>query len=469
MDHKTYLEMFRKFNNLLYDHKINRDEYIKPISDKLISYSVDDIVEGKNYIDILICPICYNILKDPISCNSKEKSHSFCELCILKSLKINDKCPMCKQTFEYSTNNKTKELLKKLKFKCKYSEEGCKQILNYSYYFRHLEICTFKETLYECQVEKYNYSKKILLKCGYIGTIKDLIKHFKKCALLKYKCPFCNNNFLLIKIREHFSSYCKILIEFRESSTYIGYHDNNFNKNGFGKLYLPNGSRYEGEFKNGEANGFGMRFEDEEILYQGQFKNGRANGFGIQFSGGEVVYQGQFKNGRPNGIGIQFNADNIYQGEIKNDYSDGFGICLFEDDNWKKYEGEWKNGLFNGYGILYFQDGSIYHGIFKNDKINGFGISYIKNEGYYIGQHKDNKYHGYGKAYYLDTKIEIKGKFKHGDLNGFGIKFFPNGDIIEGYWKYGFLNGICFLYKANGEKYIKLYEDDEEIFSKKIC
>jgi hypothetical protein len=376
---------------------------------------------------------------------------------------------MCKQTFEYSTNNKIKELLRKLKFKCKYTEEGCKKILNYSYYFLHLEKCEFKESLYECHVEKYNYNKKILQKCGYIGTFKDQIKHFKKCALLKYKCLFCNNNFLLINIKEHFSSDCKILIEFRENYTYIGYHNNNFNKKVFGKLYLPDGTRYEGEFKYGESIGYGIEYLNySEKYYEGEWNNRQQDGIGIRFAGGEVVYQGQFKNGIANGIGIQFNANNIYQGEIKNGYSHGFGISLFKGDSKNKYEGEWKNGLFNGYGILYFQDGSIYHGIFKNDKFNGFGISYIKNESYYIGQHKDNSYHGYGKIYYFDTKIKIKGEFKDGNLNGFGIKYFPNGDIIEGYWKDGFLNEICFLYKANGEKFIKLYEDDEEIFSKKI-
>ena len=210
LNHKSYLQMVKEFNNLLKKHKIDKSEYIKP-SSNILDYNVNDVVEGKDYIDILICPICYNILKDPISCNFTEKSHSFCKNCIMQCLKINDKCPICKQTFKFGTNKKVKELLPKLKFKCKYAEEGCQKIFDYSYYPFHLEKCEFKENLYECQVEKYNFKNKAFQKCNYEGTFKKIMKHFKTCALLNYKCLFCNNNFLQINFKKHFSSDCKIM------------------------------------------------------------------------------------------------------------------------------------------------------------------------------------------------------------------------------------------------------------------
>ena len=69
---------------------------------------------------------------------------------------------------------------------------------------------------------------------------------------------------------------------------------------------------------------------------------------------------------------------------------------------------------------------------------------------------------------FLELKEIIKGEFKNGFLKGYGIKYFPNGDIIEGYCEYNYPNDIVFLYRSNGEKYIKYYENGEEIFSEKI-
>ena len=155
LSHASYLQIVKEFNDLLKKNNINKTKYINPVSN-ILYFNIDDLVESKKNIDILSCPICLNILKDPVSCNSTEKSHSFYKRCILKSLKTNDKCPICKQNFEFRTNNKLKLLLQKLKFKCKYAEEGCHRILDYPYYFIHLDKCKFKEILYECQVEKYN-------------------------------------------------------------------------------------------------------------------------------------------------------------------------------------------------------------------------------------------------------------------------------------------------------------------------
>ena len=469
LSHASYLQIVKEFNDLLKKNNIDKTEYIKPVSN-ILCYNIDDVVEGKKNIDILMCPICLNILKDPISCNSTEKSHSFCKKCILQSLKINDKCPMCKQNFEFGTNTKLKPLLQKLKFKCKYAEEGCHRILDYPYYFIHLDKCEFKETLYECQVEKYNYDEKIFEKCKYEGTFKKLMQHFKKCAFLKYKCIFCNKDIFQINGREHFSSSCKLLInrDDDEETTYIGYHEGNFIAQGFGKDLSDDGTKYLGEFKKGKANGFGLLFSGEEKLYQGEWKNGRKEGIGLLFDDGELFYQGEFKDGQKHGIGMQFFDDSIYEGEWKNGHIEGYGILIYKDGEIKKYEGELKNDTTNGYGILYYSDGSFYNGEFKDGSQTGFGIQYYYDKEYYVGQHKDSDYDGYGIIYYPETKIKIKGEFKNNNIEGYCIEYLSNGDIIEGYCKNGKLNEVAFVYKLNGDKYIKCYEDGNEIFSEKI-
>ena len=205
------IEISQELNSLLKKYNIDKVEYVKPFSIELY-YNPDNVIEGKKNINNLICPICYNILKNPISCNSTEKSHSFCEKCINKNLEINDKCPICKREFEFCINKKVEKLLQKLKFKCIYAKEGCHKILDYSIYFKHIDKCGFRDILYECQIDKYNYVEKKFKKCGYVGTIKKLNKHFIKCAFSVYKCIYCNKNIIQANIRQHYETECQILM-----------------------------------------------------------------------------------------------------------------------------------------------------------------------------------------------------------------------------------------------------------------
>ena len=64
-------------------------------------------------------------LENPINCSD----HSFCKECIDKYLKENNKCPICKNNFEYKINNDIINLLNKLFFKCKFKSDGCNDIL----------------------------------------------------------------------------------------------------------------------------------------------------------------------------------------------------------------------------------------------------------------------------------------------------------------------------------------------------
>mgnify|MGYP000863757590 FL=1 len=48
----------------------------------------------------------------------------------------------------------------------------------------------------------------------------------------------------------------------------------NFKKNGKGYLYLNDGSKYEGEFKDGLITGKGTYFEQGKIVAEGVWMNG---------------------------------------------------------------------------------------------------------------------------------------------------------------------------------------------------
>ena len=476
------LEINQELNTLLKKYNIDKTKFIRPFSPEKF-YNPDNVIEGNKNIESLICPICLNILKEPISCNSTKKSHSFCELCINKSLENSDKCPLCRQEFEGGINQKVEKLLQKLKFKCIYADEGCPKILDYSIYFKHIDKCGFRDLLYECQILKYNYSEKRYKKCKYIGTLKKINKHFLKCAFTEFKCPFCSKNIIQVNIKKHYKKECNILIKYYRNKEilYIGQHNDEYLEDGFGKLFFNGNGDGEiktlsAEFHNGYVNGYGISQIGNESKEEGEWKedlNGTfSNGIGIISNNNGVEYKGEFKNGVFNGIGTYYNEDGYFEAEFKEGNLDGYGIMYFNENNENtkvKFEGQFKNDCFHGHGIMYHKDGSIYNGYWKDGNKCGFGIETdITYNSYYIGQYKDGEYNGYGIKYYFSENNIFKGQVLNNKLEGYAFEYFENGDVYEGEWSKDKKNGFCFLHKSNGENFINIYEDDKLIFEKKL-
>ena len=59
-------------------------KYIKPC--KIKFYPIDNLID-KNKLEDLTCPICLQILINPVSCSDNMNSHSFCKDCIDEFLK----------------------------------------------------------------------------------------------------------------------------------------------------------------------------------------------------------------------------------------------------------------------------------------------------------------------------------------------------------------------------------------------
>ena len=84
-------------------------------------------------------------------------------------------------------------------------------------------------------------------------------------------------------------------------------------------------------------------------------------------------YEGEWKDGQRNGKGIYHYADGSrYEGEWKDGQINGKGIYYYEDGT--RYEGEWKDAQRNGKGIFHYASGSRYEGEWKDGQINGKGI-----------------------------------------------------------------------------------------------
>lgn len=143
------------------------------------------------------------------------------------------------------------------------------------------------------------------------------------------------------------------------------------NKTGHNKTYtLPDGSRYEGEWANGQCHGAGKLYRpDGSLKYDGNFTNGKREGFGKYYYEAGTRIEGWWKAGKINGAGKEYRPDGTlrYAGAYRNGKREGYGKYYYEDGS--RYEGWWKDGRYHGKGKIYAPDGRIYRqGIFENGK-----------------------------------------------------------------------------------------------------
>lgn len=222
-----------------------------------------------------------------------------------------------------------------------------------------------------------------------------------------------------------------------------------------GRIKYANGDFYEGRLCDyiGPCGQGKMTYSDGSI-YVGNFRDGSRNGKGkITFADGEI-YEGNwflddcYEEGRitfPSGrslFGIwtdgiffakteeEFNTFRkeskhfcAYFGKTAGEYHDercpnGFGKKSFPNGDF--YEGNWENGKRFATGTLQYADGLTLSGAWLNDL---FVVSDEKSEIYQKKQEICLLYNG--------EKSDI------GLPHGFGKAIFPNGDIVECFWKYG--------------------------------
>ncbi len=191
----------------------------------------EDLFIGGNKEDIreFNCVICLQIVDLPIACNKCESL--MCTNCIDVYLKINEKCPKCKENYSKKTINRIlMNILNRSEFKCPLN---CKEIVSYEKYKKHLEICENLDEKVTCI-----YCKEIV----YLNEDFNFFNHEDICNQLKANCPFCDicvkkieypqhldicekgsficdkcNKVILIKYKSHHDDYfCNEFIEIKE-------------------------------------------------------------------------------------------------------------------------------------------------------------------------------------------------------------------------------------------------------------
>ena len=133
----------------------------------------------------------------------------------------------------------------------------------------------------------------------------------------------------------------------------------------WGTYTFSDGSKYVGEFQNGEFHGQGTLTFANGSKYVGEWQNDKYHGQGTYTQSSGSKYVGEFQNGLRHGQGtLTFASGSKYVGKFQNGEFHGQGTLTFSDGS--KYVGEWQNDLRHGQGTLTFSDGYTITGTWAN-------------------------------------------------------------------------------------------------------
>lgn len=253
--------------------------------------------------------------------------------------------------------------------------------------------------------------------------LSDLISNLEKLEL--------NDREELLSINSELQDFALI---YPDNTFYKGFLNKSWKKEGFGLLHLPDGSKYEGYFKNDKMNGKGRLINSEGFYYEGEFKSNRADGYGKYVNLNGTSYKGFWRDDKQNGYGEEFFSDGSkYEGNYFNGKKTGKGKFNWPGNSF--YEGDFENNDLQGFGEYHWKDGRIYFGDWKKNKMEGIGLFVWPDNKKYIGSYRNDKKNGYGIFSWPDGKC-FEGEWAEGKQNGFGI-FKSKYGIKIGEWRNG--------------------------------
>ena len=164
-----------------------------------------------------LCPICADVLKDPVQCQNQ---HYFCKECIKKHLETNAKsCPICAQDLSEETLAEAPRILTDylngLIISCNHADRGCTEEVPISRLKSHVRECDFRPIV--CTNEK----------CGQTFNQKDLAGHVTdECEYRLVHCPDCDDIMIYKKFTKHACELSKDLdkkeLEWSELKNVLG-------------------------------------------------------------------------------------------------------------------------------------------------------------------------------------------------------------------------------------------------------
>ncbi|KAL4438903.1 hypothetical protein ABPG74_016623 [Tetrahymena malaccensis] len=209
------IELLLHYQNYLKQQKLCQqkepqiEESDQQVQDEIFNkVDIDQIAninEIGDFLQDLQCPICLNIIEDPMSCIRCELN--YCNSCINEwsTKKSQNVCPTCrnnqqvlllngKQHLYKKSSIIFKKILEKVKVKC--YKTGCQDVVKYDERQNHISKCQYQ------QVKCLNQGcKEPILR-------KDLQDHLKNCQYRMVLCIHCQENHPFCKLEAHIEK-CK--------------------------------------------------------------------------------------------------------------------------------------------------------------------------------------------------------------------------------------------------------------------
>lgn len=250
---------------------------------------------------------------------------------------------------------------------------------------------------------------------------------------------------------------------FSDGGKYEGnWEDNSYN--GYGVRTYINGDKYDGNWINGQRFGFGIYYFNNGNRFEGNWVQNRRHGKGVTYFKNGEKRKDNYHNGKLHGeiqhtyrlkTETELWENGQYIGKVLS--QDKSGNIVFSYANGDRFEGKVIN-LKPISGTLFYSNGDVYTGQFLNYAKKGFGtMVYSDGKTIYRGNWDNDTYNGQGTL--KTTKGEYKGKFLDGVFSGFGKFNYSSGEYYEGNWLNGERNGKGTLIEANGIKYIGTFEN----------
>ena len=139
------------------------------------------------------CPICTDVLKDPVQCHNQ---HYFCRACITEHLKNSHTCPVCMEKLTEEALSKPPRIvtgyLDGLMVNCEHKERGCVELVELGLLETHISVCEYKPVT--CPNER----------CEAVVNMADLEEHTSEvCEYRQVYCEECDENMSLKKYGKH--------------------------------------------------------------------------------------------------------------------------------------------------------------------------------------------------------------------------------------------------------------------------
>ncbi len=216
-----------------------------------------------------------------------------------------------------------------------------------------------------------------------------------------------------------------------------------------GDWRLPDGSVYQGEFKDGLFHGRGILRWENGAVYEGEFRNGLAHGHGRLTGAEGSVLEGEFRNGLAHGLGRYTGpTGDAYVGEFRQDLFWGRGT--YTDRDGTIFKGEFRRGMAHGTGQIHFSHGAIYEGQIRYWRMQGQGTYTDKDGIVYRGWFED----GFPvRGEILRGRDRYEGEIENWRPHGQGMLQYGQGDRYTGEFWYGQFHGRGTYVYANGDRY----------------